>query len=43
MLGNPKELNDLGYAIFNNIAPVEPERTLSALERSLLGPKEANQ
>jgi len=42
MLEKPEELDDLGYAIFYNIAPVEPERALSALERSLLGPKEAN-
>ena len=42
MLEKPEELNDLGYAIFLNVAPVEPERALSALERSLLGPKEAN-
>ena len=42
MLEKPEELNDLGYAIFLNIAPVEPERALSALERSLFGPKEAN-
>ncbi len=42
MLEKPEEFNDLGYAIFYNIAPVEPERALSALERSLLGPKEAN-
>jgi len=43
MFGKPEELNDLGYAIFLNIAPVEPERALSALERSLRGPREANQ
>jgi hypothetical protein len=42
MLEKPEELNDLGYAIFLNVAPVEPERALSALERSMLGPKEAN-
>ena len=43
LLEKPEEFNDLGYAMFLNIAPVEPERALSALERSLLGPKEANQ
>jgi hypothetical protein len=36
MLKNPMELSDLGYAIFNNIAPVVPEATLAALERVLL-------
>jgi hypothetical protein len=36
MLKNPMELSDLGYAIFNNIAPVVPEVTLAALERVLL-------
>ncbi len=40
MLENPVELNDFGYAIFNNIAPVDSESTLSALERALLEPKE---
>jgi hypothetical protein len=43
MLEKPGEFNDLGYSMFLNIAPVEPERALSALERSLLRPKEANQ
>ena len=43
LLEKPGEFNDLGYAMFLNIAPVEPERALSALERSLLGPKGANQ
>jgi len=42
MLEKPEELSDLSYAIFLNVAPVEPERALSALERSLFGPKEAN-
>jgi len=42
LLEKPGEFNDLGYAMFFNIAPVEPERALSALERSLLRPKEAN-
>lgn len=36
MLENPTELTDLGYTIFNYIAPVAPEITLSALERHLL-------
>jgi hypothetical protein len=42
LLEKPGEFNDLGFTMFRNIAPVEPERALSALERSLLGPKEAN-
>jgi hypothetical protein len=29
-------LNDLGHAVFENIAPVVPEATLSAIERALL-------
>lgn len=35
MLGNVASLNELGGAMFNFIAPVVPEATLSAFERSL--------
>jgi hypothetical protein len=40
MLENPGELSDLGYTIFNYIAPIAPEITLSALERALLNAEE---
>jgi hypothetical protein len=43
MLENPAELDDLGYAIFNYIAPASPESALSALEHGLLEAKEAKQ
>jgi hypothetical protein len=33
LLGNVPELNELGEAMLENIAPVEPEAALSALER----------
>lgn len=33
LLGDVKNLNDLGLAMFKNVAPVVPEATLSALER----------
>ena len=32
-------LNDLGQAMFENVAPVAPEDVLAALERVLLGPQ----
>jgi hypothetical protein len=38
LLGNVADLNDLGRAMFTNVAPVAPEAALSALERALLGP-----
>jgi hypothetical protein len=34
------DLNDLGYAILNNIAPIAPSDVLSAFERVLLEPKD---
>jgi hypothetical protein len=36
LLEKVPDLNNLGYAIFNNIAPVAPEEALLALERVLL-------
>ena len=41
-LGNVAHLDDFDREIFNNIAPVVPEATLSALERALLGPSESD-
>src|SRR5205823_298621 len=35
-LENPLGLNDLGCEIFQNVAPVDPESTLSVLERNVL-------
>jgi hypothetical protein len=40
LLEDVPDLNDLGYAIFNNIAPVAPGDALLALERVLLEPKD---
>jgi hypothetical protein len=37
LLGNVPALNDLGRAMFENVAPVAPEAALSALERARLG------
>jgi hypothetical protein len=37
-LGNVANLNSLGNALLNNVAPVAPERVVAALERALLGP-----
>ncbi len=37
LLHNVTELNELGSALFENIAPVAPEAVLSTLERALLG------
>lgn len=37
-LASVGNLNDFGLAVFNNIAPVSPEATLSALERELSAP-----
>lgn len=34
LLGNVPKFNDLGVAMFENVAPVSPEGTLSALERA---------
>lgn len=36
LLGGFPQLNDLGHAVFENIAPVVPDATLAALERVLL-------
>jgi len=41
LLENVADLNDLGKAMLNNIAPVAPEATLLALERALLEPKDS--
>lgn len=35
MLSEPANLNELGTAMFKNVAPVEPELALTALEKSL--------
>ncbi len=37
LLADVLELNDLGESMFRNIAPVDPEATLLALERAVLG------
>jgi hypothetical protein len=39
LLEKVAELNDLGRAMFENVAPVAPEEALAALERALLGPR----
>ncbi|MBZ5609127.1 MAG: hypothetical protein LAP38_12770 [Acidobacteriia bacterium] len=39
-LENVTRLDDLGRAIFENVAPVAPEDVLAALERPLLGPED---
>lgn len=36
ILDRVSDLDDLGYSIFTNVAPVVPEKTLSTLERTLL-------
>jgi hypothetical protein len=41
LLGGIPDLNDLGHALFDNVAPVAPEITLAALERILLKPTDA--
>lgn len=38
MLGEVYRLNELGLEMFGNIAPISPEATLAAVERSLSGP-----
>jgi hypothetical protein len=38
LLENVARLNELGVAMFKNVAPVAPAATLSALERALEGP-----
>ncbi len=38
LLNNVASLNDLGGAIFKNVAPVAPEAALQALERALIMP-----
>lgn len=35
ILSDPADLNALGTAMFNNVAPVEPELALAAIEKSL--------
>jgi len=37
LLADVLDLNDLGESMFRNIAPVDPEATLLALERAVLG------
>jgi hypothetical protein len=37
LLANVERLNDLGFRIFQNIAPVSPEATLNAIERTVSG------
>jgi hypothetical protein len=41
LLGEAGNFNDLGKAMFENIAPVAPEAALTAIERALLGPDAA--
>lgn len=41
LLGEAGNFNDLGKAMFENIAPVAPEAALTAIERALLGPAAA--
>ena len=41
-LENVASLNELGLAMFNNIAPVSPPATLAAIERALAGPRGQN-
>jgi hypothetical protein len=38
LLANVGRLNELGLAMFNNIAPISPEMTLAAIEDELSGP-----
>ncbi len=40
LLGDVGNLNDLGRAMFDNVAPVSPEAALSALERAFLVPSD---
>ena len=40
MLENLAQLNELGFALFSNIAPVSPETTLEALERAVFEKKD---
>lgn len=40
LLGNVTALNDLGRAMFENVAPVQPEAALAALERAGNSPAE---
>jgi len=42
LLANARDLNELGHAVFTNIAPVLPELTLSTLERSLENLKDSD-
>jgi hypothetical protein len=39
LLGNAADLDDLGKAMFQNVAPGGPEAALAVLERALLGPE----
>jgi hypothetical protein len=39
LLGAVAELNELGKAMFENVAPVAPEATLASLERTFLKPE----
>jgi hypothetical protein len=39
LLADVLNLNELGESMFRNIAPLDPEATLSALERAVLGSK----
>jgi hypothetical protein len=42
LLGAVAELNELGKAMFENVAPVVPEATLASLERNFLKPESDN-
>jgi hypothetical protein len=39
LLGSVANLNELGEAMLNNVAPAAPEAVLAAFERALLGPE----
>ncbi len=41
LLGEAGNFNDLGKAMFENVAPVAPDTALAAIERVLLGPEAA--
>jgi hypothetical protein len=40
LAGECRRLNDFGTTVFNNIAPVDPEASLSALEQRSSGIRE---
>jgi hypothetical protein len=42
LLGNVANLNEVGEAMLNNVAPAAPEAALAAFERALFGPESDN-